>query len=123
MVTPLAVMTPWCAMLTSALLLTTLATVAPSATSTPSAASLEKPRKERGVDAIALPLVSFNSDLGFTYGAAGGAYIYAPGHRPYQHGIGVQVLFTSRGQQSHYLRYDGPQLIGPLRLEARLEYR
>ena len=113
-------------MLTTALLLTTLATTAatPSApleATTPAAA--EPPKKERGVDAIALPLLSYNSDLGFTYGGVAGAYIYAPGHSPYQHGIALQAMFTSRGQQSHYLRYDGPQLIGPMRLEARLEYR
>ena len=113
-------------MLTTALLLTTLATTdaAPSApleATTPTA--VEQPKKERGVDAIVLPLVSYNSDLGFTYGGVAGAYIYAPGHAPYQHGIALQAMFTSRGQQSHYLRYDGPQLIGPMRLEARLEYR
>ncbi|PTL82704.1 BamA/TamA family outer membrane protein [Vitiosangium sp. GDMCC 1.1324] len=119
-------------MLTTALLLTTLATAPtapPSAlsTTTDSASSPapaeQSSKKERGVDAIVLPLVSYNSDLGFTYGGVAGAYVYAPGHKPYRHGIAVQAMFTSRGQQNHYLRYDGPQLIGPLRLEARLEYR
>ena len=70
-----------------------------------------------------LPLVSYNSDLGVTYGGVAGAYFYAPGHAPYQHGLAIQAMFTSRGQQNHYLRYDGPQLIGPMRLEMRLEYR
>jgi outer membrane protein assembly factor BamA len=101
-------------MLTSVLLLT-LATA--------SAPVEQPPKKERGADAIVLPLVSYNSDLGFTYGGVAGAYLYAPGHSPYQHGIALQAMFTSRGQQSHYLRYDGPQLIGPMRLELRLEYR
>ena len=75
------------------------------------------------MDAVVLPLVSFNSDMGFTYGGVAGAYLYAPGHEPYQHALAVQALFTTRGQQNHYLRYDGPRLIGPLRLELRLEYR
>ncbi|MFL5353069.1 Omp85 family outer membrane protein [Archangium sp.] len=125
-------------MLTTALLLTTLATtptappsaaIAPdpnataSAAATTSAPAESAPKKEKGVDAIVLPLVSYNSDLGFTYGGVAGAYLYAPGHKPYQHGLALQVMFTSRGQQSHYLRYDGPQLIGPMRLELRLEYR
>lgn len=112
-------------MLTTALLLTTLATAtaAPSAAPSPTPAPVEPAKKERGVDAIVLPLVSYNSDLGFTYGGVAGAYLYAPGHAPYQHGIALQAMFTSRGQQSHYLRYDGPQLIGPMRLELRLEYR
>lgn len=113
-------------MLTSALLLTTLATAtaAPSAPASATSAPVEQaPKKEKGFDAIALPLLSYNSDLGFTYGGVAGAYLYAPGHTPYQHGIALQAMFTSRGQQSHYLRYDGPQLIGPMRLELRLEYR
>jgi outer membrane protein assembly factor BamA len=113
-------------MLISALLLTTLATTpaTPSASASSSSTPVEQaPKKERGVDAIVLPLVSYNSDLGFTYGGVAGAYLYAPGHTPYQHGIALQAMFTSRGQQSHYLRYDGPQLIGPMRLELRLEYR
>ncbi|HEX8438456.1 Omp85 family outer membrane protein [Archangium sp.] len=114
-------------MLTTALLLTTLATAtaaAPSAPASATTAPVEEPKKkERGADAIVLPLLSYNSDMGFTYGGVAGAYLYAPGHTPYQHGIALQAMFTSRGQQSHYLRYDGPQLIGPMRLELRLEYR
>lgn len=118
-------------MLTTALLLTTLATAppvpdsntpAPAAATTP-ALSEPAPKKQKGVDAIVLPLVSYSSDQGFTYGGVAGAYLYAPGHTPYQHAISLQAMFTSRGQQSHFLRYDGPQLIGPMRLEFRLEYR
>jgi outer membrane protein assembly factor BamA len=75
------------------------------------------------VDGIALPLLSFNSDFGVGYGAVGGMYIYGEGHTPYQHGLGAQVFFTNRGIQNHYLRYDGPGLLGPLRVEARFEYR
>ncbi|MBN1206123.1 MAG: BamA/TamA family outer membrane protein [Myxococcaceae bacterium] len=79
--------------------------------------------KSKGVDAIALPLLSFNSDFGVGYGLVGGMYLYGEGHTPYQHGLGAQVFFTSRGVQNHYLRYDGPQLLGPLRVEARFEYK
>ena len=115
-------------MLTTALLLTTLATATaapdegPPAT-TASAAEEQPPKKEKGFDAIVLPLVSYNSDQGFTYGGVAGAYLYAPGYIPYRHAISLQALFTSRGQQTHYLRYDGPRLIGPMRLEFRVEYR
>ena len=87
------------------------------------APGLPPAKKESGVDAIALPLLSFNSDHGFGYGGAGGMYLYAPGKKPYAHALGAQVFFSSRGVQNHYIRYDGPQLIGPLRLEGRLEYR
>jgi outer membrane protein assembly factor BamA len=53
----------------------------------------------------------------------GGMYLYAPGKAPYAHALGAQVFFSSRGVQNHYLRYDGPQLLGPMRVEGRLEYR
>lgn len=80
--------------------------------------------KEKGIDGIAVPLVSFSSDLGVGYGVVGGMYIYGPGYRPYRHGIAVQGFFTSRGVQSHYVRYDGPGLLGrQTRLDARLELR
>lgn len=101
-------------------LLTGLALLlASSATAQP--ADGEPPAK--AFDAIALPLVSFNSDQGFGYGGVAGAYFYAPGFVPYRHAIAVQAFATSRGVQNHYLRYDGPRLIGPFRLEARFEYR
>lgn len=79
--------------------------------------------KESGYDVIAVPLVNFNSDQGFGYGAAGGTYIYGPGYRPYRHALGAQVFFSSAGVQNHFVRYDGPHLLGPARVEARLEFR
>ncbi len=82
----------------------------------------EPAAKQQGMDALALPLVSFNSDQGFTYGAVGNVYLHGAGQVPYQHALGVQVLFSSRGMHSHYVRYDGPRLLGPLRVEARLDY-
>ncbi len=80
-------------------------------------------KKERGGDAIAIQLLSFNSDMGVGYGAVGGMYVYRPGKTPYAHGLAAQVFFSSRGIQNHYVRYDGPNLLGPLRVEARFEYR
>jgi hypothetical protein len=82
----------------------------------------ERP-KERGVEGLAIPLVSYTSDLGFGYGAVGGMYIYAPGYAPYRHAIGAQAFITSRGVHNHFLRYDGPRLLGGARVEGRLEYR
>ncbi|MET0402252.1 MAG: BamA/TamA family outer membrane protein [Cystobacter sp.] len=109
-------------MLSTALLLTTLA-LGPSTPAAPALTQDAPVQKERGADAIVVPLVSYNSDLGFTYGGVAGAYLYSPGYVPYRHAIAIQAMFTSRGQQNHYLRYDGPRLIGPMRLEMRLEYR
>jgi hypothetical protein len=83
----------------------------------------EEARKEAGFDAMGVPLLSFNSDLGVGYGAVGGGYFYGSGKKPYAHALAVQAFFTSRGIQNHWLRYDGPQLIGRLRFEARVEWR
>ncbi len=79
--------------------------------------------RDRGWDAIALPVANYSTDLGVGFGLAGGAYIYGPGYRPYRHSIGGQTFFTTRGGQSHFLRYDGPNLLGPVRVEAQLELK
>jgi len=115
------------------LLLALLAQAAPSPTdstadgptdvspqiSAPVSPSSETPRE--GIDGLAVPLVSFNSDVGFGFGAAGGVFFYG-GKKPYAHALSAQVFFTTRGVQSHFLNYDAPGLIGPLRFEAHLEY-
>ena len=77
----------------------------------------------RGVDAIGVPLLSYNSDLGWGIGLVGGAYLYAPGYDPYRHALAAQVFVTTEGVRNHWVRYDGPSLLGDLRLEARAEYR
>ena len=74
------------------------------------------------VDWLALPIVSYNSDDGL----AGGAVLQAQwlGHQaPYTVQLGAQVLFTTAGVQSHYLRLDVPHLFGsPLRLWLGAEF-
>jgi outer membrane protein assembly factor BamA len=77
----------------------------------------------RGIDGLGVPLVAYTTDLGFSIGAVGGAYFYAPGYLPYRHGVALQVFYSTRGVQNHFLRYDGPELIAGLRVELRLEYR
>ncbi|WIG98512.1 BamA/TamA family outer membrane protein [Myxococcus sp. SDU36] len=104
----------------TAVLLVSLS-AAPAARARP-APGLE-PVRTSGFDAIAIPLVSFNSDQGMGYGAVGGMYLYAPGKQPYAHAISAQTFFSNRGVQNHSLRYDGPKLLGPLRVEGRLDYR
>ncbi len=87
------------------------------------AAGSEADEGERDFDAFALPLVSYNTDLGLGLGAVGGAYLYSPPFRPYRHALAAQAFFTTRGVQNHWFRYDGPRLFGRARLEARLEWR
>ncbi|KFE67242.1 Omp85 family outer membrane protein [Hyalangium minutum] len=100
-----------------------LVSASPVAPTVPTASVPKPASKDGSVDGIALPLLSFNSDFGVGYGVVGGMYIYGDGRQPYQHGLGAQVFFTSRGVQNHYLRYDGPRLLGPLRVEGRFEYK
>lgn len=78
---------------------------------------------DHGWDAIALPLLNYSTDLGVGYGLVGGAYIYGPGYRPYRFSLGAQTLFTTRGGQSHFLRFDAPDLLGPIRVEAQVELK
>lgn len=94
----------------------------PSAAPLRPAESVDGVRQE-GLDVLALPLAAFSSDQGMGYGIVGSGYIYGAGHAPYRHALGVQVFFTQRGSQSHFIRYDGPKLLGPLRLEARVDFR
>ncbi|MBX5481941.1 MAG: BamA/TamA family outer membrane protein [Myxococcaceae bacterium] len=77
----------------------------------------------RQLDALGVPLISYNSDLGVGFGAVGGGYYYSPGYTPYRHALAAQIFLTTRGIQNHWLRYDGPNLIGKLRVEVRAEYR
>jgi outer membrane protein assembly factor BamA len=75
-----------------------------------------------GLDWLALPIASYNSDDGL----AGGAVIQAQWTgdvKPYRASLAAQVLFTTRGIQSHYLRLDVPHLFGTgLRLWLDGEY-
>ncbi len=83
---------------------------------------LEHPPK-KDFDALGVPLVSFNSDLGWGIGLVGGGYFYDPRYTPYRHALAAQSYFTTRGVQNHWLRYDGPDLLGKARLEVRAEFR
>ena len=74
------------------------------------------------VDWLALPIATYNSDDGF----AGGVVVQAQWLGrvpPYKAALGAQVLFSTAGVQSHYLRLDVPRLFGtPLRLWLGAEF-
>ena len=74
------------------------------------------------VDWLALPIASYNSDDGL----AGGVVVQAQWLgkvAPYKAALGAQVLFSTAGVQSHYLRLDVPRLFGsPLRLWVGAEF-
>ena len=50
------------------------------------------------------------------------AYFYAKDYRPYQHGLTAQFFATTTGFQGHYITWDAPHLLGPVRVEARVEF-
>ncbi len=74
------------------------------------------------VDWLLLPIASYNSDDGL----AGGAIVQAQWlgrMAPYNASLGAQVLFTTGGVQSHFLRLDVPHLFDTsLRMWLGAEY-
>ena len=93
-------------------------------TSPPAQAGNSNPEtKSHGFDALGVPLLSFNSDTGFGFGAAGGAFFYSPGYSPFRASVSAQVFFTTLGQQNHFIQLDLPKLFLGLRVESRIEYR
>ena len=74
------------------------------------------------VDWLALPIASYNSDDGLAGGAV--AQVHWLGDvQPYRAALGAQVLFSTAGVQSHYLRLDVPRLFGsPLRFWLGVEF-
>ena len=79
-------------------------------------------RRTSGFDFIPIPVASFNSDTGFGLGVVLLAYVYGKDYRPYRHGLTAQFFATTTGFQGHYITWDAPHLLGPVRVEARLEF-
>ena len=82
--------------------------------------------KKKSTSYVLVPLVNYSSDLGFGFGVAGEIFFYgedaAKTRAGYSHLLQAQVMFTTGGVQSHFLTYDGPHLLGPVRLEAHVEF-
>ena len=88
----------------------------------PEAPPTQSKARDHGIDFIPLPALTFNSDTGFGFGAVLQLFVYEKGHQPYQHGITAQFFVTTTGFQGHYIQWDAPRLLGPVRVEARLEF-
>jgi hypothetical protein len=74
------------------------------------------------VDWLVLPVVSYNSDDGLAGGVVAQAQ-WLGRLPPYKAALAAQVLFTTAGVQSHYLRLDVPHLFGtPIRMWLDAEY-
>jgi hypothetical protein len=90
--------------------------------SSPPASPVPERAGERGFDLLPLPVLTFNSDTGFGGGLVLSAHVYGKDYRPYRHGLTAQFFVTTSGFQGHYLTWDAPHLLGPVRLEAHLEF-
>ncbi len=74
------------------------------------------------MDWVALPVAAYDSDDGFAGGAVARVQ-WVDGLRPYRAMLGAQVLFSTKGVQSHYLRLDVPWLLGTrMRLRIAAEF-
>lgn len=71
-----------------------------------------------------LPVVSYNSDLGFQYGVLTNVYNYGDGKvfPKYYHSIYAEVSRYTKGSGIYRLFYDSEYLIPGIRLTADLSY-
>lgn len=72
----------------------------------------------------ALPVVGYNSDIGFQYGALANFYQYGDGsiYPKYFHSIYMEISRTTKGGGINQLFYDSEHLIPGLRVTADLSY-
>lgn len=76
----------------------------------------------RHIDWLAVPIVTYDTDYLLSYGA-GGQVQWSGEVDPYRHQLNFQVLFSTSGRQSHFIRYDAPHFLGSkLRVWALAEF-
>ena len=91
----------------------------------------DKSKKEKKEESIkkgwnlgALPVVSYNSDLGFQYGALVNLYDYGDGSRypKYDHSIYFEASWYTKGSGLFRFYYDSEALIKGIRVSADVSY-
>ena len=72
----------------------------------------------------ALPVVGYNSDIGFQYGALANFYHYGDGstYPKYFHSIYMEISRTTKGGGINQLFYDSEYLLPGLRVTADISY-
>jgi hypothetical protein len=74
-------------------------------------------------DWLAVPAVSYDSDYKVGYGAAA-EFQWAGGVDPFRHQLCAQLLFSTGGLQSHWIKYEALEFLGtPLRFWSIIEFR
>ncbi|MDP4238627.1 MAG: BamA/TamA family outer membrane protein [Bacteroidota bacterium] len=83
----------------------------------------EQPIK-RGLGFGALPAISYDSDLGFQYGALVNFYLYGDGSRfpKYDHSLYLELSTYTKGTSIARLRYDSEFLIPQVRTTVDMSY-
>jgi outer membrane protein assembly factor BamA len=115
-------MAPW--VLALALVVSASGPAAPTAQS-PKTEDVTEPQPTtdpRRLDWLVVPLANYDSDAKFGFGAAAQLQ-WAGLVDPYRYQLSAQLLFTTGGVQSHWVRYDAPRFLGTkVRFWSRLEY-
>jgi len=79
---------------------------------------------KKGLAFGALPAISFDSDLGFQYGALVNFYLYGDGSRfpKYNHSLYLELSTYTKGTSIARLRYDSEMLIPKVRTTVDISY-
>jgi len=79
---------------------------------------------KKGLSFGALPAVSYDSDLGFQYGALVNLYLYGDGSRfpKYDHSLYLELSTYTKGTTIARLRYDSERLIPKVRTTVDISY-
>lgn len=80
---------------------------------------------KKGFNFGALPIVAYNSDIGFQYGALANIYHYGDGSRypAYDHSLYIEWSRSTKGNGNNVLKYDSERLIPNMRVTAEASYR
>ncbi|MDP4281769.1 MAG: BamA/TamA family outer membrane protein [Bacteroidota bacterium] len=86
--------------------------------------SITKEKIKKGWNLGALPIVGYNTDIGFQYGAFANIYHYGDGswYPKYFHSIYVEVSRTTKGGGINQIFYDSEKLIPHIRVTADATY-
>lgn len=81
-------------------------------------------KTKKGWNFGALPVISYNSDLGFQYGALANFYDYGNGaiYPDYRHSIYFEISRYTKGSGINKIAYDSKYLIPGIRLTCNLNY-
>ena len=86
--------------------------------------SNDKKKVKKGWNLGALPIISYNSDLGFQYGGLANLYDYGDGviYPKYYHSIYMEISRTTKGGGINQIFYDSEHLLKKIRVTAVLNY-